>query len=62
MRLALALKDMDLLLAMSRQLQVSTPQAETNQHVLGDAVRDGFQNHDVSAVAQYLRKQVTKAG
>jgi 3-hydroxyisobutyrate dehydrogenase-like beta-hydroxyacid dehydrogenase len=61
-RLAIALKDMNLLLALSEQLQVPAPQAETNQRVLDEAAHEGFQDHDVSAVAEYLRGQASKAG
>jgi 3-hydroxyisobutyrate dehydrogenase-like beta-hydroxyacid dehydrogenase len=61
-RLAFALKDMNLFLEMSRKLEVPTPQAQTNQRVLGEAVRSGFEDHDMSAVAEYLRGRITKAG
>jgi 3-hydroxyisobutyrate dehydrogenase/2-hydroxy-3-oxopropionate reductase len=54
-RLALAQKDMDLILALAKGLHLSLPQAETNRDVLQAASESGLAKHDVSAVAEYLR-------
>ena len=54
-RMALAQKDMGLILSLAKRLVLSMPQAETNCKVLEAALASGFSEHDVSAVAEYLR-------
>jgi 3-hydroxyisobutyrate dehydrogenase-like beta-hydroxyacid dehydrogenase len=55
-RLALAKKDLDLILELSERLQSPMPQAAANIGVLEAAMSGGYADHDVSAVAEYLRR------
>jgi 3-hydroxyisobutyrate dehydrogenase/2-hydroxy-3-oxopropionate reductase len=57
-RLALAKRDLDLILGLGERLRSPMPQAELNRSVLEAAVIDGFGDNDVSAVAAYLRQLV----
>jgi 3-hydroxyisobutyrate dehydrogenase-like beta-hydroxyacid dehydrogenase len=56
-RLALAKKDMDLILAMAHRIGAPMPQGRVNQAILDAAIGAGFADHDVSAIAEYLRQQ-----
>jgi 3-hydroxyisobutyrate dehydrogenase-like beta-hydroxyacid dehydrogenase len=58
-RLTLAEKDMKLALDLAFELRHSMPQAQTNQAILKAAADNGFADHDVSAVAEYLRQMQT---
>lgn len=58
LRLTLAEKDLNLILELAKQLQTRLPQAMCNLAVLEEASQEGFKEHDVSAVAQYLRRKV----
>jgi 3-hydroxyisobutyrate dehydrogenase-like beta-hydroxyacid dehydrogenase len=55
-RLALAKKDMDLILSLATRSGTVTPQAEINQATLRQAMEAGWSDHDVSAVAEFLRQ------
>jgi 3-hydroxyisobutyrate dehydrogenase-like beta-hydroxyacid dehydrogenase len=55
-RLALAKKDLDLILELSEQLESPMPQAAANIGVLEAAISGGYADADVSAVAEYLRR------
>jgi len=55
-RLALAKKDMDLILAMAQRIGAPMPQGIVNQAMLDAATKAGFADADVSAIAEYLRK------
>lgn len=57
MRLALAEKDLDLILRLACQLGASLPQAEVNAEVARSAHDAGFGDQDISAVAEYLRQK-----
>ena len=54
-RMVLAKKDLDLALALAESVGASMPQAGLNRSELMDAIRAGFGDHDMSAVAEYLR-------
>jgi 3-hydroxyisobutyrate dehydrogenase-like beta-hydroxyacid dehydrogenase len=54
-RLALAKKDLDLILELGEQLRSPMPQACANVGVLEAALSGGYGDHDVAAVAEYLR-------
>ena len=53
--LDLMAKDLDLILALARELGVSMQQAERNRMVVRDALGAGFSGRDMSAVAAFLR-------
>jgi 3-hydroxyisobutyrate dehydrogenase-like beta-hydroxyacid dehydrogenase len=55
-RLALAKKDMDLILSLAARSGTVTPQAEINRSTLREAMEAGWSDHDVAAVAEYLRQ------
>jgi 3-hydroxyisobutyrate dehydrogenase len=54
-RLDLVGKDLDLILELARGVGAPMPQAETNRDVVRAALATGLADHDISAVAQYLR-------
>jgi len=54
-RLALARKDLDLILSLADEVGAGLPQARLNAEVLRAADEAGFADADVSAVAEYLR-------
>jgi 3-hydroxyisobutyrate dehydrogenase/2-hydroxy-3-oxopropionate reductase len=54
-RLALAAKDLGLILELARRSAAPMPQAERNLDVLARAVEAGLGDADVSAVAEFLR-------
>jgi 3-hydroxyisobutyrate dehydrogenase/2-hydroxy-3-oxopropionate reductase len=54
-RLALAKKDLDLILSLSEQMGSPMPQAGVNRNILEAAMAEGFGDCDVSAVAEFLR-------
>jgi 3-hydroxyisobutyrate dehydrogenase len=54
-RLALARKDLELILSLADDVGVELPQARLNAEVLRAADEAGFAEADVSAVAEYLR-------
>ena len=54
-RMVLARKDLDLALELAGGVGANLPQGELNRSVIGDAIEAGFGDHDMSAVAQYLR-------
>ena len=58
LRLSLAEKDLHLILELAQQLQTPLPQAMSNVAVLEKASSQGFEDHDVSGVSEYLRAQV----
>ncbi len=55
LRLALAKKDLDLILALANRSGSFAPQAEINRSILSQAMVAGWSDHDVSAVAEFLR-------
>jgi 3-hydroxyisobutyrate dehydrogenase-like beta-hydroxyacid dehydrogenase len=55
LRLVLAIKDLNLALALGEEVDLPMQQAELNRDVLSDAAAAGFGDHDMSAVAEYLR-------
>jgi 3-hydroxyisobutyrate dehydrogenase/2-hydroxy-3-oxopropionate reductase len=57
LRLSLAEKDLHLILELAQQLQAPLPQAMSNLAVVEKASSQGFEDHDVSGVAEYLRAQ-----
>ena len=56
-RLALAKKDMDLIIEMAKKIGAPMPQGLVNQAMLDAAMKAGFADADVSAVAEYLRQE-----
>ena len=54
-RMVLAKKDLDLVLDLARSSGASMPQAALNRSELVEAISAGFGDHDMSAVAEYLR-------
>jgi 3-hydroxyisobutyrate dehydrogenase/2-hydroxy-3-oxopropionate reductase len=56
MRLVLAEKDLDLILGLGRLLGAALPQAEVNAEVARAAEGAGYGDHDISVVAEYLRR------
>lgn len=59
MRLRLAEKDCDLILRLAVDVGQSMPQTELNLEVLRRAAEAGFGEDDVSAIAEYLRRNRT---
>jgi 3-hydroxyisobutyrate dehydrogenase/2-hydroxy-3-oxopropionate reductase len=53
--LALVAKDQELILALAEQVGARMDQAETSRRLVAEAVRDGLGEHDLSAVAEFLR-------
>lgn len=54
--LRLAAKDLGLILRLAASVELELPQAEAGLAVLNDAVRAGYAEADVSAVAEFLRQ------
>jgi 3-hydroxyisobutyrate dehydrogenase/2-hydroxy-3-oxopropionate reductase len=48
-------KDLDLILALAEEVGAPMDQASQNRKTVGDALAAGFEGHDLSAVAEYLR-------
>jgi 3-hydroxyisobutyrate dehydrogenase/2-hydroxy-3-oxopropionate reductase len=48
-------KDLDLILALAEEVGAPMDQAGQNRKIVGDALAAGFEGHDLSAVAEYLR-------
>jgi 3-hydroxyisobutyrate dehydrogenase-like beta-hydroxyacid dehydrogenase len=48
-------KDLDLILALAEEVGAPMDQAVQNRKTVGDALAAGFEGHDLSAVAEYLR-------
>lgn len=61
-RMVLARKDLDLALDLAGSVGAALPQGETNRTVIGAAIEAGFGDHDMSAVAQYLRSKRSGGG
>ena len=61
-RMVLAKKDLDLALDLARSAGASMPQAVLNRSELVEAISAGFGDHDMSAVAEYLRTALNGAG
>ena len=55
-RMVLARKDLDLALALAETVDTVMPQGGLNRSVIDDAIAAGFGDHDMSAVAEYLRQ------
>ncbi len=53
--LDLMAKDLDLILALAEEVGATMDQARQNRETVGDALAAGFEGHDLSAVAEYLR-------
>ena len=53
--LDLVAKDLDLILDLAREVGASMPQAEANRAEIEAALRAGFAERDISAVAEFLR-------
>ena len=60
-RMVLAKKDLDLALDLAGSVGASMPQAVLNRSELVDAIAAGFGDHDMSAVAEYLRAALDEA-
>jgi 3-hydroxyisobutyrate dehydrogenase-like beta-hydroxyacid dehydrogenase len=54
-RLDLVGKDLDLILELARAVGAPMPHAQTNRDVVRAALATGLADHDISAVAEYLR-------
>ncbi len=54
-RMVLARKDLDLAIDLANSVGASLPQADLNRSELARAIEAGFGDHDMSAVAEYLR-------
>jgi 3-hydroxyisobutyrate dehydrogenase-like beta-hydroxyacid dehydrogenase len=61
-RLELAAKDLELILGLAGDVGAPLPQAELNLRVLEDAAGAGLDRLDVSAVAEYLRRNAKPNG
>ena len=57
-RMVLARKDLDLALALAESVGAQLPQAVLNRSEIEDAIIAGFGDHDMSAVAEYLRARL----
>jgi 3-hydroxyisobutyrate dehydrogenase-like beta-hydroxyacid dehydrogenase len=55
LRMVLAKKDMLLALGLAGNLGADMPQAKVNLEVMEEAIAAGYGDHDMSAVAEYLR-------
>jgi 3-hydroxyisobutyrate dehydrogenase-like beta-hydroxyacid dehydrogenase len=53
--LALVAKDQELIRALAEQVGARMDQADTSRRLVAEAVRDGLGEHDLSAVADFLR-------
>jgi 3-hydroxyisobutyrate dehydrogenase-like beta-hydroxyacid dehydrogenase len=53
--LELVAKDLDLALGLAEQAGARMEQAATNRRVVGEAVAAGLGDHDLSALASFLR-------
>jgi 3-hydroxyisobutyrate dehydrogenase-like beta-hydroxyacid dehydrogenase len=60
--LDLMAKDLDLILDLAREVGARMDQAEQNRRTVGDALAAGFEGHDLSAVAEYLRGESDGSG
>ena len=49
-------KDLDLILALAREVGARMDQATENRRLVGEALAAGFEGRDLSAVAEYLRR------
>jgi len=56
-RLELAKRDMDLILSLAESVDAPMPQGRVNRAVLAAAIAAGFADQDVSATAEFLRKE-----
>lgn len=56
-RMVLARKDLDLALELAGSVGAALPQSELNRMVVGEAIGAGYGDHDMSAVAEYLRSE-----
>jgi 3-hydroxyisobutyrate dehydrogenase-like beta-hydroxyacid dehydrogenase len=54
--LDLMAKDLDLILALAREVGARMDQATQNRRLVGEALEQGFSGRDLSAVAEYLRR------
>lgn len=61
-RMVLAKKDLDLALDLAESAGASMPQAILNRSELVEAIAAGFGDHDMSAVAEYLRSRIADLG
>jgi 3-hydroxyisobutyrate dehydrogenase-like beta-hydroxyacid dehydrogenase len=62
LRMVLAVKDLDLALALSREVGAPMPQAQLNRAVYQEAASAGFADHDMSAVSEYFRRKAAAGG
>jgi len=60
-RMVLARKDLDLALALAESVGSTLPQGELNRTVIAEAIEAGFGDQDMSAVAEHLRSERSKA-
>ena len=60
-RMVLARKDLDLALALAESVGSTLPQGELNRTVITEAIEAGFGDHDMSAVAEHLRSERSRA-
>ena len=58
-RMVLARKDLDLALALAAGVGAAMPQSELNRKVILEAIDAGFGDHDMSAVAEHLRSELS---
>ena len=56
-RMVLARKDLDLALELAGRVGAALPQSALNRTVIAEAIGAGFGDHDMSAVAEYLRSE-----
>jgi 3-hydroxyisobutyrate dehydrogenase-like beta-hydroxyacid dehydrogenase len=56
--LELVAKDLDLALDLAERAGVTMEQAATNRRVAGEAIAAGLADHDLSALASFLRRKV----
>ena len=61
-RMVLARKDLDLALDLAGRVGAAMPQGQLNRTVIAEAIEAGFGDHDMSAVAEYLRNECSQGG
>jgi len=60
LRMVLAVKDLDLALALAREVGAPLPQAAVNRGIYQEAADAGFSDWDMSSVAEYFRRKAEK--
>jgi 3-hydroxyisobutyrate dehydrogenase-like beta-hydroxyacid dehydrogenase len=62
LRMVLAVKDLDLALALAQEVGAPLPQAQLNREIYQEAADSGFGDWDMSSVSEYFRRKAEKTG